>query len=33
LAKHVGDGVGQPLSFTLIVKARDCFYDGGFLNL
>jgi hypothetical protein len=21
------------LSFALIVKARDCFYDGGFLHL
>ena len=33
LAKHIGDRIGQPLSFVLIVKARDSFYDGGFLNL
>ncbi len=33
LAKHIGDRIGQPLSFALIVKARDSFHDGGFLNL
>jgi hypothetical protein len=33
LAKHIGDRIGQPLSFVLIVKARDSLYDGGFLHL
>jgi len=33
LAKYIGDRIGQPLSFALIVKARDSFHDGGFLNL
>ena len=33
LAKHIGDRIGQPIRFALIVKARDSFHDGGFLNI
>jgi hypothetical protein len=33
LSKHIGDRIGQPLSFALIVNARDSFYDRCLLNL